>query len=212
MDGIRRDTSVVVAEVAPLADAFGAITAEGAPAALVIRRGSTVLLDIGSGTDRTGSSFTTSTPVLLCSVIKPAVALAALMAVADGALDLDDRVVTHWPAFGANGKEAVTVRHVLSHAAGVPGWREPFTSFELADLLGATSVLARTPPWWTPGEPGEHATSYGHLVDSVLRHATGRGLSAWWPAVRAARGVTSRSPRTSWPSPPLVSTTPMAAG
>jgi CubicO group peptidase (beta-lactamase class C family) len=137
MDEIGRGANVVAEEVASLADAFGAITAEGTPAALVIRRGSTVLLDIGSGTDRAGTSFTTSTPVLLCSVIKPAVALAALLAVADGALDLDDLVAAHWPAFGANGKEAVTVRHVLAHAAGVPGWREPFGSSELADPLGA---------------------------------------------------------------------------
>lgn len=188
MGEIRRDASIVAAEVAPLADAFDAITAGGAPAALVVQRGSRVLLDVASGTDRVGTPFASSTPVLLCSVIKPAVALAALMAVADGALDLDDRVATHWPAFGANGKEAVTVRHVLSHAAAVPGWREPFTSRELADPLGAAAALARTPPWWPPGEPGEHATSYGHLVDGVLRHATGRGLAAWWPSVRSATG------------------------
>lgn len=188
MTVVDRGSGIVAAEVALLADAFGAITAGEAPASLVVRRGSTTLLDVASGTDLAGTPFTTSTPVLLASAIKPAVALAALLAAADGALDLDDSVATHWPAFGAHGKGSVTVRHVLAHAAAVPGWREPFTSTELFDQPVATAALAASRPWWSPGEPGEHATSYGHLIDGVLRHATGRSLSSWWQTMRQVTG------------------------
>ncbi|WP_322767202.1 serine hydrolase domain-containing protein, partial [Frankia sp. Cr1] len=37
----------------------------------------------------------------------------------DGLLDLDEHVADIIPEFGANGKDAVTVRHVLTHTAGV---------------------------------------------------------------------------------------------
>lgn len=145
MTVVDGSSGIVAAEVAPLADAFAEIATEEAPASLVVRRGSTTLLDVASGKDRAGTLFTTSTPVLLASAIKPAVALAALIAVADGALDLDDLVATHWPAFGAHGKGSVTVRHVLAHAAAVPGWREPFSSTELFDQPVATAALAASP-------------------------------------------------------------------
>lgn len=95
-----RGSGIVAAGMAPLADAFAALTAGGSPVAMVIRRRGTVLVDLDAGTDRAGNPFTTSTPVLLYGAIKPAVALAALLAIADGALELDDRVVAHWQAFG----------------------------------------------------------------------------------------------------------------
>ena len=38
-----------------------------------------------------------------------------------GAFGYDTPVVELWPEFGAHGKEGVTVRHVLTHTAGLPG-------------------------------------------------------------------------------------------
>ena len=38
----------------------------------------------------------------------------------DGLLDVDERVATVIPEFGANGKEAVTYRQVLTHTGGFP--------------------------------------------------------------------------------------------
>jgi CubicO group peptidase (beta-lactamase class C family) len=40
-----------------------------------------------------------------------------------GALALDDPVAKHMPAFGERNKEAVTVRQLLTHAAGLHPWR-----------------------------------------------------------------------------------------
>jgi len=37
-----------------------------------------------------------------------------------GALDYDAPVASYWPEFGTHGKERITLRHVLSHTAGVP--------------------------------------------------------------------------------------------
>ena len=37
-----------------------------------------------------------------------------------GRLRYDDKVITHWPEFGENGKEAVRIEDVLRHEAGLP--------------------------------------------------------------------------------------------
>ncbi len=37
-----------------------------------------------------------------------------------GLLDYDDPIATYWPEFAANGKASITVRHALTHTAGLP--------------------------------------------------------------------------------------------
>ena len=46
------------------------------------------------------------------STTKTMAALAALMAVDRGLLDVDAPVATYWPEFAANGKESIEVRHL----------------------------------------------------------------------------------------------------
>jgi CubicO group peptidase (beta-lactamase class C family) len=174
----------------PVAEAFAAITADGEPAALVVRGGDEVLLDLSAGTDGAGRAFTSTTPVLLYSAVKPAAALAVLLAARDGHIGLDAPLARSWPAFGAHGKDRVTVRMALAHGAAVPGWREPVSVAGLADdRVSAADALADAEPWWTPGEPGEHAVSYGHLLDGLLRHATGQDIVDWWNEVEAITGI-----------------------
>ncbi|MFN3649519.1 MAG: exo-beta-N-acetylmuramidase NamZ domain-containing protein [Armatimonadota bacterium] len=39
-----------------------------------------------------------------------------------GRLRLNDRVVTYWPEFGANGKDKITIRQLLTHTSGLAAW------------------------------------------------------------------------------------------
>lgn len=181
--------------VARLAAAFDAVVSDGTPAALVVRRGPDVLLERAAGADRDGCRFTADRPVFLYSAVKPLAALAVLVGVADGALDLDAPVTTAWPAFGAHGKDVVTVATALAHGAAVPGWPDPVTALDLLDRVAAADALAASPPWWPVGEPGEHAVSYGHLVDGILRHATGEDVLAWADRASAAVGAVTLSLR-----------------
>jgi CubicO group peptidase (beta-lactamase class C family) len=169
--------------------AVGAIAADGGPVAVVVRRGEEVLVELAAGHDADGRPFTTRRPVFLYSAVKPVAALAVLTAVARGRLALDDPVAATWPAFAAHGKGAVTVRQALAHAAAVPGWDPPVPVEVLADVVAAEALLAAQPPWWSPGEPGEHATSYGHLLDGILRHATGEDVLSWAGRAAAATGT-----------------------
>lgn len=169
--------------------AFDRLVADGTPAALVVRRGDEVVVDLAGGATRDGRAVTSHTPVFLYSAVKPLTALAALVAVADGALDLDVPVAAVWPAFGAHGKDRVTVAQALAHGAAVPGFPVGTTVDDLADHEAAAEALATQPPRWTPGDPGEHALTYGHVVDGILRHATGRGVLGWADDAVAATGT-----------------------
>ena len=60
----------------------------------------------------------------LASLTKPiATATAVLWLVHDGRVGLDDPVVKFLPAFGERGKEGITIRHLLTHSAGLKPWR-----------------------------------------------------------------------------------------
>lgn len=57
---------------------------------------------------------------LVASITKPIVASAALLLVERGLLTLSDKVIDYIPEFGKKGKNAVRVRHLLTHTSGLP--------------------------------------------------------------------------------------------
>ena len=60
----------------------------------------------------------------LASLTKPlATATAILWLIHDGAVTLDDPVSKHLPAFSERDKDAVTLRHLLTHSSGLKPWR-----------------------------------------------------------------------------------------
>lgn len=103
--------------------------------------------------------------------------LAVLILADRGVLDLDEKVCAYWPAFAANGKEDVRVRHVISHTSGVPAWEKPVTLDECYDVEKSSARLAAQAPWWKPGTAsGYHSLTHGHLISEIIRHATGKSL------------------------------------
>lgn len=57
---------------------------------------------------------------LTASITKPVVATALLLLLERGHFLLDDPVVSIVPEFAAEGKESVTIRHLLTHTSGLP--------------------------------------------------------------------------------------------
>jgi CubicO group peptidase (beta-lactamase class C family) len=60
-----------------------------------------------------------------------------------GWLDYDERVAKYWPEFAQNGKQAVTVRQLLAHQAGLFAFDEPVDASVVADLDRLAAVMAR---------------------------------------------------------------------
>ncbi|MET0272534.1 MAG: serine hydrolase domain-containing protein [Phenylobacterium sp.] len=121
------------------------------------------------------------TIVNVYSTTKTMTALAALILADRGELDFDAPVARYWPEFAANGKERVTVAHLMSHAAGLSGWKEPITTEDLYDWEKATALLAGQAPYWEPGTaPGYHALTQGYLVGEVVRRIAGRTLGTFF--------------------------------
>jgi len=117
------------------------------------------------------------TIVNVYSTTKTMTALTALLLADRGELDFDAPVARYWPQFAANGKERIKVSHLMSHSAGLSGWRERVTTEDLYDWDKVTALLAAQAPLWEPGTaPGYHAITQGYLVGEVVRRIAGKSL------------------------------------
>ncbi|MEU4337792.1 serine hydrolase domain-containing protein [Micromonospora lupini] len=106
----------------------------------------------------------------------------------------DLRIAEVWPEFARHGKDTVTLRHALTHTAGVPALPADVTPEDFTDWDRMYAIVADAEPIAPPGElKAYHAWTFGWLVGEVVRRATGRravlrpGRPARRPAGRPGR-------------------------
>ncbi|MET9793930.1 serine hydrolase domain-containing protein [Nocardiopsis alba] len=148
-------------------------------AGLSVRRGGREVVRLRAGWADMGRRrpWRDDTLVQTYSVSKPFAALAALVAVRDGALDLDTPISRHWKGYERHGKGATTLRDVLTHRSGLPSFPESAATLDPLDERGLIASLAEAEPEYAPGtRMGEQALTHGHLIDGILRGATGSTL------------------------------------
>lgn len=132
----------------------------------------------GIADHETGRPVEPDTPIYCYSLGKGATSTVAHVLVERGLFEYDTPVVELWPEFGAHGKEAATVRHVLTHTVGVPGIPEDTTPEDLCDWDRMCAVIADAEPWWEPGtKVAYHAYPFGYIVGEIVRRATGKPIS-----------------------------------
>ena len=138
------------------------------------------LVDAVAGTadPATGRPVKSDTPFYNFSICKAAASTTAHILAERGLFGYDTPVVELWPEFGAHGKQKVTVRHVLSHTAGVPGIPLDTTMEDLCEWDKMCAAIAASELWWEPGtKVGYHAYTFGYLVGEIVRRATGKPIS-----------------------------------
>ena len=146
-------------------------------AGLCINVGGRTVVDLWAGSsDLDGNkAWNKDTLVNTFCVIKPFAAVAALMLVEKGKLELDIPVAHYWPEVAQGGKGQVTLRHVMSHTSGIPALRLPDRNPAMYDWEQMVNVLAAEPLWWQPGTAlGYGTTTYGWIIGELIRRTDGR--------------------------------------
>ena len=145
----------------------------------VYRRGESVVEAVAGVADpRTGQAVTPRTLFYSASTGKAMASTVAHILVDRGVFGYETPLVEVWPEFGTHGKDTATLRHVLTHSAGVPAVPAGTTVEQLCDWDGMCQVIAEAEPWWVPGQRvGYHAATFGYLIGEFVRRATGKRIS-----------------------------------
>lgn len=160
----------------------------GASVAMYVDGAKVVDLWGGTADAESGRAWDEDTTVVVWSCTKGATALCAHILADRGELDLDAPVSKYWPEFAAGGKEAIPVRMLLSHQAGLPAVREPLPPGAFYDWELMTGALAAQEPFWTPGlQHGYHGLTFGFCVGEVVRRVTGMTLGSFFRQEVAGR-------------------------
>lgn len=148
-------------------------------ARVTIYKGDEAVVDLCGGfiDEPRTKPWTTETLVCTMSISKGIVALAAHLLADRNYLDYDAPVAKYWPEFGAAGKEAITVRQLLSHQASLV-YAEDAEPGDVLDFEKISTKLAASPPNWAPGtRQSYHSMTYGFLVGTLVQRIDGRMIA-----------------------------------
>jgi CubicO group peptidase (beta-lactamase class C family) len=167
---------------APVAEELDRVVAadgQGGGAVAVYHRGRKVV-DVWAGSrDAAGTPWDPDTLAVSFSTTKGVTSTALHLCVDRGLIDYDDRVAKHWPEFAANGKEAITVRQVLCHEAGLYDFTAIASRPEDAlDWDRMMRGIEQMRPAYEPGtENAYHAVTFGWLVGELVQRVSGMKFS-----------------------------------
>ena len=172
---------------APVAERFAAQVRDGAEVGAgftVYHRGRCVVDLWGGSADLTRAQpWARDTRIVVFSVTKGLAAMALALLADRGQLDWDAPVATYWPGFAAEGKQAISVRTLVNHRAGLVGLD---TRLGLEDCTEPArrgwlvDVLERQRPAWEPGTAqGYHAITFGMYVGELFERIAGTDLGSF---------------------------------
>jgi len=121
---------------------------------------------------------TTQTPFCVYSAAKGISTTVVHMLAERGIFSLDDRVCEYLPDYTSHGKDRTTIRHVLTHSAGVPFATGPRPNLKrMNDSQYARTQLAELKPIHRPGLIHlYHGVTWGPLIREIVSAATGMGI------------------------------------
>jgi CubicO group peptidase (beta-lactamase class C family) len=114
---------------------------------------------------------------MLSSVTKGVTATVMHAFVEKHKLDYNMPIVKVWPEWGANGKEAATLRMALCHQTGVPQFPVGYTPDWLPDWDRMCKGIAALKPMFPIGQrTAYHSMNYGFINGEILRRVDGRTI------------------------------------
>jgi CubicO group peptidase (beta-lactamase class C family) len=156
------------------ADNFASRGDVGAAVTLFVAGDKVVDLWGGVADPRCGRAWAEDTPAVVFSCTKGMVTICAYLLVQQGRLDLDAPVVRYWPEFGQHGKQDITVRHLLTHQAGLIALDRSLTLDEVVRWQPVIHAIESQAPLWPPGlAHSYHGLTFGWLVGEVIRRVSG---------------------------------------
>lgn len=162
-------------------DAFEAGLEEELGAGFAAVRAGEVLVDIWGGwADRERTRrWARETIAPVYSTTKGVSAIVMAWLADKGMLSYEDAVASLWPAFGAHGKDKLTIAQALAHQAGVPGFINPIDPDLWLDPPACAAAIAALEPMWPPGTAsGYHPLTWGYIVGEIAMRAADRSLGA----------------------------------
>ena len=121
---------------------------------------------------------TTETPFCAYSAAKAITTTIVHMLVERGCFSLDDRVCEYLPGYTSHGKDRTTIRHVMTHSAGIPIHTGPRPDLRRMDDSDYTrEKLGELKPLYRPGLVHiYHGLTWGPLVREIVSAATGKNI------------------------------------
>ncbi|KGD65950.1 hypothetical protein Y5S_00422 [Alcanivorax nanhaiticus] len=146
---------------------------------LCLRRHGEIMLNrsIGFADPDSQRIMTPDTPVCLFSASKVVAAMMIHHLAETGQLDLDDPVTRYLPKYGQNGKGRTTIRHLLTHQAGIPRPQEEVTPEILYRPQEITDILCAAKPAGLNSQ-AYHAVTAGFILGNIAEAITGEDLNA----------------------------------
>jgi len=135
----------------------------------------------GVADESTGRRYDEDTLQLVFSSTKGATASCVNLLVQRGLIDVDEPVARYWPEFAQGGKEAIPVRWLLCHKAGLPTVDKLLALDEILAWDPIIEALEVQEPLWEPGTAhGYHAVTFGYLLGELIRRVDGRSLAQFF--------------------------------
>jgi CubicO group peptidase (beta-lactamase class C family) len=143
-------------------------------ASFAVTHGGKQVLDLWGGVRPDGKQWDANTKCVIASGTKGIMAVAILICVERGLVDLDAPLASLWPEFAHGGKGKVTVGEAMAHVAGVPGLERKVSPAEFADTAFMAGLVAEQLPIVPIGLPSYHAATYGWIASEIIRRVDGR--------------------------------------
>jgi CubicO group peptidase (beta-lactamase class C family) len=121
---------------------------------------------------------TPETPFNLYSASKAVTAMVIHLLDQEHRIHLDDPVADYIPEFAAHRKQSITIRHLLTHRAGIPNVPPEAMDLRLLERPDEViGILCAAHPTWRAGRVvAYHAITGGFILGEIVHRVTGKDI------------------------------------